>query len=851
MELLSAFFERHSYLANIDTIYEQSLKSIVPGEWEEDGEENYIVTISDKEISIPRMTGGKFTINGVDKVPFIQEVRNRDCLYITAAASGSDDEVIGEVRVSEDCLPLRIGISSKGAYIIIASIQKDLGTSDPIPILPFLSSYEILGSDTAASMYEMLKDKPLGPSVATFLTAHAGVELHIDKDLIEDKYFGTRDSMKNIYTLIYVFYKCYRVYLSRDRPTDRDDYSFKILRSSGNIIGSCLKKALRSKDVAKAVNREVYQMLKTGSVTVHGKVYPKMVTALGTRSDIDSISTIRRVMIPCDENSASMGLRQIHPSQMGYICPCETPEGKTVGLAKTLALTCVLSTPIDRAEVERRISRYAKDRVGTWILVDGTVIGFSEDPRAFGRIKRLKLLPEFRYMSVSRSEDEIQVRTTVGRPMRPMVRRNRERAIDWESMLGSGAIEYLDPSEDKEGYEEIHPCTMFGVAVSMIPFSEHNHGARNIFASSMMKQAMQCEIVTEETRPGKYLIEGQRPLISTLPSRILAEKPNGVNVLVCIMSYTGYNQEDAIIVKKSCVDRGLFGSIEKKDLLERERMGRQAMLVSEEEILVVDDDIQSCRKAGRTTDVKVTDEKIEVTARSCKRLNVGDKLASRHAQKGIVGLILSEADMPFNKQGMTPDIIINPHGIPSRMTIGQILEGVIGRRCCIRGQRDFDGTPFEERDISEFLNAEEPETFFSGMTGEMLAGTVAMGVVYYMPLVHQVADKIYMRWKGPRSRFSNQPVSGRAREGGLRFGEMEYDGLIASGASSMISDTIDNSDAETMSYCSVCGYFPKYTDFCQRCGKETGTSTRDDVPHSLLVFSSLMASCNIGVTLSA
>jgi len=822
---MESFFAIHGYLANIDVIYKETLESIFPNEteWNDDGKGNHHIG---EGIIVPKMINGKFLINNTEKVPFIQEVRNKECFYIFR----SGDEVMGETKVSPECLPLRISVSTEGAYIIVSSIQKDLGSSDPIPIMSFLGLYYEKMESAMGRINDMIKDVP---SMNTYIIAHGSSGFHMNKDIIEDKFFGVRDSKKNALTLTYLFYRCFKVYFGKDRPTDRDDYSFKILRSSGDIIGSCLKRALSrsSKNVNRAIDKEVYQMLRTGNVIVHGKEYSKMVAVIETRSDIDSISAIRRVVIPCNEDSIAMGPRQIHPSQTGYICPCETPEGKTVGLVKNLALTCVLSTKIDREEIEKLLAPLAQAKDGIWIILDGIVLGFSDRDDTFKRIKAFKRDPRFKYLSVSKIENrEIHIRTVMGRPTRPMI-------------CSKGMWEYLDPSEDISEHKEIHPCTMFGVSVSMIPFSEHNHGARNIFASSMVKQAMQVEVVNENTRPGKYLVYGQRPIVNTIPCKLLTNKPNGVNVLVCIMSYTGYNQEDAIIVKRSCIDRGLFDSIVKKETRTAEK---ETIAASEEEILIIGDDVTSCPR-GKVT---ITEEEIKITNNIYRKLETGDKLASRHAQKGVIGLILNEEDMPFNSQGMSPDIIINPHGIPSRMTVGQLLEGVIGKKCCIKGRGDFDGTPFGQRDVSEFLESEESETFYSGFTGRKLSCKVTMNVVYYMSLVHQVADKIYVRWKGPKNGFSNQPVAGRAKMGGLRFGEMEIDGLLARGTSSMISDTIENSDAEEVQCCEECGYFPKCEVICCICNKETRTMVKENVPHSLLVFSSLLASCSIGVRMT-
>jgi DNA-directed RNA polymerase beta subunit len=399
----------------------------------------------------------------------------------------------------------------------------------------------------------------------------------------------------------------------------------------------------------------------------------------------------------------------------------------------------------------------------------------------------------------------------------------------WEELIEMGAIEYLDPMEvscmsiasvgyngdvSKYTHMEIHPSTMFGTSMSLIPYPEHNQGARNIFASSMVKQAMQMRIDADSTE-SKVLEYAQKPLVSTAVADILGinEFPNGINVLVAIMSYTGYNQEDAIIVKKSALDRGLFRSIYNKRY-SRDRLAGSIVVEpnslegSLQEVLIVEG----------LAEKKVT--RVHVTPPNGIHRSpvVGDKLASRHAQKGVIGLILEEENMPFTESGITPDLIINPHSIPSRMTVGQVIEAMVGVECSVTGTF-ADGTPFTDKKLDDIQG--KYEVMYNGMTGEKFQSPCAIGIVYYMALKHQVEDKLYIRWKGPRNALSRQPVSGKARGGGLRFGEMEYDCLVAHGAAHMIDDIANHSDVGGFS----------------------------NVPHSFKVFQDLMAACNISVNL--
>ncbi|KAG9320967.1 hypothetical protein KVV02_001827 [Mortierella alpina] len=315
----------------------------------------------------------------------------------------------------------------------------------------------------------------------------------------------------------------------------------------------------------------------------------------------------------------------------------------------------------------------------------------------------------------------------------------------WKELVKNKLVEYLDPSETnaiedeiadlgyggdftKFKYMEIHPCTLFGIPASLIPFANHNQSARNIFASSMMKQAMQLVAYPPLYHEGKYLVYGQRPLVDTMTADMLGlnTSPNGINLVVCVLAYTGYNMEDAIIVNKTSVDNGLFQSLV-RNVYNRTTDGD--VIYDEDEMLLLEGD---------------DDKRLFVKDDEYRELSIGDKIASRHAQKGVVGKIMNASDMPFTGDGIVPDIIFNPHGIPSRMTMGQLLEGVVGTQCTIDGSF-FDGTSFnQDLDIDAILDMEQRNstTLYSGMSGEDM-GEHHLGTIYYMPLKHQSKDKVY------------------------------------------------------------------------------------------------------------
>jgi DNA-directed RNA polymerase II subunit RPB2 len=226
--------------------------------------------------------------------------------------------------------------------------------------------------------------------------------------------------------------------------------------------------------------------------------------------------------------------------------------------------------------------------------------------------------------------------------------------------------------------------------------------------------------------------------------------------------------------------------------------------------------------------------------RSERTPRIGDKYSSRHGQKGTIGILLDGIDMPFNKYGIRPDIILNPNAIPSRMTIGQIVECLVGKAASLEGM-DADGTPFEDHDIESVKDKLEKlgyerngkEYLYNGMTGEKMKVAIFFGPTYYQRLKHLVEDKIHSRARGPKTSLTRQAPEGRSRDGGLRMGEMERDALLAHGLAKFIKEKlIDNSDPFTTYVCDKCGLF------AQRFDKKENKSyaTEDDVYYC--------ASCN-------
>ncbi|MEM4637998.1 MAG: DNA-directed RNA polymerase subunit B [Candidatus Woesearchaeota archaeon] len=525
--------------------------------------------------------------------------------------------------------------------------------------------------------------------------------------------------------------------------------------------------------------------------------------------------------------------------------------------------------------------------------------------------------------------DEVYIETSRGRTIRPLIvvkdgkstlteqhiEKLRKNELTWSDLLKEGIIEYLDPTEEENAYIafyeheltaehthlEISPLDILGLCTSLIPFGQFNQGVRLSQGSKNQKQAVGFYAANYFTRIDmdvNLLHYPQVPVVKTLMHDVSDYQlhPSGQNVVIAIMPFEGYNMEDAVVINRGSIDRGLGRSTYYRPVISEElrypgglmdeicipskdvkgyRTEKDYRFLEEDGIVSAESKVQegdviigktspprflnsadeynltgNIRRESSMTlehgekgvvDLVLLSENeegnrlIQVRLRETRVPEIGDKFISRHGQKGVIGLVVPEQDVPFSEYGIRPDIIFNPHGLPKRMTVAHLIEMLAGKAGSLEG-RYIDGTTFDSepeevlREALEKLGFKDDgtETMYNPITGKQYSVRIYIGNMYYQRLKHMVANKIHSRARGPIQLLTRQPTEGRAKEGGLRLGEMEKDTFVAHGASLLLKERFD-SDKTTVPVCEKCGLIAVYDSrknksYCPICGDDVEIS---------------------------
>jgi DNA-directed RNA polymerase II subunit RPB2 len=757
--------------------------------------------------------------------------------------------------------------------------------------------------------------------------------------------------------------------------------SWRSMEEYENIINMTnIYKIMKSTTIENGINRA----LATGDFSIKQSNSSKVGVAqvLNRLTYVSSLSHLRRINTPLEKSGELIAPRKLHTTTWGFLCCAETPEGQSIGIVKNISYMAHITIPTNSSSLYEYVNPQIIPLAGAdprdlhnkvKVFVNGCWLGVTNDPFALYRDMKDKkyrgIVNIYTSIVFDIKNMEIRICNDGGRLTRPVlkVRNNKaiitkdiikmleNKEISWNDLLTNckldeSVVEYIDPEEQnfamiamkcKHGYLqddaykfqythcEIHPSTIFGVLASCIPYPDHNQAPRNTYQCAMAKQAMGIYATNYDQRMDKtaYVLNyPTRPLVDTRLMNFihLNRIPSGTQIHVAIMTHTGYNQEDSVLINKGSLDRGLFLATiyhtekdEDKNIIRDEiircnpdktktkgiKFGNYSKLdvngfIPENELVENRDVIiakiipikenrndptkvikyEDQSKTFRTTEETYIDKNYtgrngdgynfaKVRVRILRKPVLGDKFSSRHGQKGTAGNIIPECDMPFTKNGLRPDIIINPHAIPSRMTIGQLKETLLGKVLIELGLFG-DGTSFGNLDvktISEELQKLGYESYgnelmYNGLTGEQLETNIFIGPVFYQRLKHMVNDKQHSRSIGPMVNLTRQPAEGRSRDGGFRIGEMERDVMIAHGMSRFCRERLyDVSDKYSAHVCKKCGMIAAYNDgnknkmytnadfsihLCNTCGNKTDFA-KVDIPYAYKLLSQELQTINV------
>ena len=720
--------------------------------------------------------------------------------------------------------------------------------------------------------------------------------------------------------------------IAKENPevlTDKDHYANKRVRLSGDLLSDLFRVNLNillrdiQYSLQKIQKRKKFYSLKTiaKSTLFSHRVESAVATGswIGERTGVTQnmdktnsfaiFSQLQRVSSMLPGEQENFLARTLHPTHYGRFCPIETPEGTEIGLRKNLAILARISTAVflDESAFLTTLENLGmnKEKGAIDVFYNGRFIGHVPEHEEFTKILKEKRrhaeLPIEMSIGYDKYLDTVLISTEIGRVLRPLIIADKgvprlkdehlsllqEGKLKWNDLLSQGIIECIDAAEEenalvalsseelteKHTHLEVDTVDFLGLVTSLVPYGNHDQSSRLNRGSKTQKQALGlyaanflCRIDTDVS----ILHYPQKPIVRSFIYDTLNVYPAGQNLVVAIMTYEGYNMEDAIVLNKASVERGLGrstyfrpytttelhyvgGLTDEICIPEKDTSGYR----TEESYKFLEDDGIIYPEArlnegevvtGKTSPPKFLSEAREITIKTKKESStvirqeekatidavfitsdtdgnrvvqvrtrderlpeLGDKFSTPHGQKGVIGLLVDENDMPFTARGVKPDLIFNPHGIPSRMTVGYLLELLAGKVGCLQG-RSVDGTAFSgeksedlEKNLHELgFRFDGKETLYDGISGKMMNVKIYIGDMYYLKLKYMVSNKMHARASGKVTLLTRQPIEGRAVGGALRLGEMEQQALVAHGASLLLKERYD-SDKVVIHICTKCG----------------------------------------------
>jgi len=723
-------------------------------------------------------------------------------------------------------------------------------------------------------------------------------------------------------------------FIAKEDPnslTDKDHYANKRVRMSGDLLADLFRINMNilvrdvQHSLQKIQKRKKFYSVKTiaKSTLFTHRIESAIATGnwIGERSGVTQnmdktnylaiMSQLQRVasMLPGDQENFLA--RTLHPTHYGRFCPVETPEGTEIGLRKNLALLAKISTmsSIDVNQLVKILNELGMKKEiegeGKDVFLNGRFVGHVNNTKDFAKSlkekRRQAELPTELSIRHDKTLDNVLLSTEIGRVMRPLIiiedgksrlteeHRNllRDGNLKWNDLVKNGVIEYLDAAEEENSlvslieedlngehtHLEIDKIDLLGVVTSLVPYANYDQSSRLNRGSKTQKQGLGlyaanflCRIDTDVN----ILHYPQVPIVRSFIYDTLNVHPAGQNVIVAVMTHDGYNMEDALILNKGSVDRGLarstyyrpYNSVELnyagglKDEITIPEKDVSGYRTEESYRYLEDDGIVSPESKlssgevviGKTTPPKFLSEVREISIKTKKEASsvirqeekgiidavfvsedgqgnkiirvktrdqripeLGDKFATSHGQKGVVGAIVPENEIPFTSKGVKPDVIFNPHSIPSRMTVGYLIELLAGKVGALTG-KIIDGTGFSGQKITDLesqltdlgFRADGKETIYNPVNGKMINLKIYVGNMYYLKLKYMVSNKMHARASGKVTLLTRQPIEGRAKGGALRLGEMEQQALVAHGASLLLKERYD-SDKVKLHICTKCG----------------------------------------------